>query len=490
MRRHLAVIVRRCYRQGVCAFSRALVSCVLLLHAGLASAQNTAGVHSVVGTVYDSVVGAPLVGASVHLAILGDAVVPRTATTDTAGRYLFDAVPAGRYVLGFYHDALTAWGLDAPLRVLDVGTTASVTADLAVPSSATIRRLRCGDDADIADGALVGSVRDAESLGALAGAQIAVRWRAFALDSGDYRVVSAGRSGIAATDGSFAICGLPLEAPLDLSVSAPGHRELAGAVLEVPVSGLSRIDLALTDSALTSGRAMVRGRVKYESGKPLATGRVLIETLNRAVPVVDGQFSIADLPAGSWVAQIQAIGVEPREMLVRASERDVDTVALVVRSGAQRLEAVTVVGKMDRNLTVLDDVLRRSRVGTGTTFLPGHPALRSAHFVSDVMREARGFQFMGPTKIRGRAIGSGARCQNVAVYVDDVRQPDGFTVLDQSVRIKDVLAIETWPDIRLAPVQYRRGTEPTRTNAPGSAEPAYPDSRPCALVLVWTQRRF
>ena len=191
----------------------------------------------------------------------------------------------------------------------------------------------------------------------------------------------------------------------------------------------------------------------------------------------NGEFVAANIPAGSWVAEARVIGVEPQDVLVTASAGVVTTAAITVSNGPQRLDAVTVVGKMDRNLRLLDEVLRRKRIGMGTTFLPGHPALRSAHFVSDVMREARGFVYQGPNKILGRAIAGGGPCLNVSVYVDDVRLPDGFALVDNAASIKEVLAIETWPDIMLAPVQYRRGAPP-------------PDPPPCALVLVWTRRSF
>jgi len=190
------------------------------------------------------------------------------------------------------------------------------------------------------------------------------------------------------------------------------------------------------------------------------------------------------------VAEARVIGVEPQDVLVTASADVVMTAAITVSNGPQRLDAVTVVGKPTRDLLVLDDVLRRSRVGMGTTFLPGHPALRSATFVSDVMRDARGFLYLEPNKILGRAHGKD-RCENVAVYVNDVRQPEGFAWLDHAAPIKDVLAIETWPDLGLAPVQYRRAVPATQNiGPPRSAYPGAPppEPPPCALVLVWTKR--
>jgi hypothetical protein len=133
---------------------------------------------------------------------------------------------------------------------------------------------------------------------------------------------------------------------------------------------------------------------------------------------------------------------------------------------------------MNRDLRVLDDVLRRKRVGMGTTFLPGHPALRSATFTSDVMKEARGFQWNGPENITGRS-----GCRDVAVYVNDVRQPDGFIGIDHIAPVNEVLAIETWPDMMFVPVQYRQSKlGRTRVVRGGSLS--------CGIVLIWTRRHF
>lgn len=468
-----------------------LIHCLLVatLATPLFAQESGRAGGSVRGMVYDSVASRPLAGASVQLAVRDGANAPRIALSDSAGRYRFDEVPAGRYVLGFYHDALTALGLDAVTRSIEVVADTAGVFELAIPSSALVRALRCGRSDAYAQGMLVGFVRDAESQAAIAGTKATLHWRAFALDSANYRVVETSATATIGDDGSLLVCHLPTEAPLDLLVTAPGHRDVAGTVVTVPASSIGNLVVLLADSALTMGNAMVRGRVTRESGKAVEAGRVVIKALGREVAVRNGEFVAVNIPPGTWVAEARVIGVEPRDVLVTASAGEVATAAITVSNGPQRLDAVTIIGKPSRDLLVLDDVLRRSRIGMGTTFLPGHPALRSAHFVSDVMREARGFLYQGPNKILGRAIGSGARCPSVAVYVDDVRQPDGFALVDHAAPINQVLAIETWPDILLAPVQYRHATGTTGGPNPmrGRGQPEPP---PCALVLIWTRRHF
>lgn len=438
------------------------------------------------GTVFDSIAGRPLYGAMIEVAADRSTRAPWATTTDSAGRYRVSGLPAGQYTVGFYHDALTALGLDAVTRTIGLTADTLVTVDLAIPSSAMVRALRCGQSDDYAQGMLVGFVRDAENRAPIAGTKATVHWRAFALDSANYRVVEASATATIDGDGSLLVCHLPTEVPLDLLVTAPGHRDVAGTVVTVPAGGIGTLAVLLADSALVTGSAMIRGRVTRESGKAVAVGRVVIKALGLEVAVQNGEFVAANIPAGTWVAEARVIGVEPQDVLVTATAGEVTTAAITVSNGPQRLDAVTVIGKPGRDLRVLDDVLRRSRIGMGTTFLPGHPALRSAHFISDVMREARGFLYQGPTKILGRAI-NGGRCVNVAVYVDDVRQPDGFALVDHAASINQVLAIETWPDILLAPVQYRRETGLMAGPNPSYGAPM-PEPPPCALVLVWTRR--
>lgn len=469
-----------------------LLWCVALLStAQLASAQASGALPVLRGAVFDSVAGKPLVGAVVQVVVPGSASAPWTAVSDLTGRYRVANLPPGRVVIGFYHDALTDLGLDAPTRLVELAIDAEAVVDLAIPSSEAIRTLRCGESSPFAAGMLVGFVRDAESRGAIAGSAAVVHWRAFALDSANYRVVEERARATVEDDGALLVCHLPVDAPLDLLVTAPGHRSIAGTVVMIPASGIGRLDILLADSTRTAGPAIIRGKVLRESGKAVESGRVIIKALGREVPVKDGEFAAADLPAGTWVAEARVIGVEPQDVMVTASDSAIATTSITVSNSPQRLDAVTVVGKPDRQLRLLDDVLRRKRIGMGTTFLPGHPALRSATFVSDVMREARGFLYQGPNRILGRVQPEGGPCPYVAVYVDDVRQPGGFAGLDHAASVKEVLAIETWPDIMLAPVQYRRGTMSTGGIAGSSGGIAeQPEPPPCALVLVWTRRRF
>ncbi|HEY3287414.1 MAG TPA: carboxypeptidase regulatory-like domain-containing protein [Gemmatimonadaceae bacterium] len=435
---------------------------------------------AVYGVVYDSVAARPLAGAAVQLAAAGATQAPHSTQTDSAGRYRIIGLAPGQYTLGFYHDALTALGLDAPTRGIALDADAEVMADLAVPSSRTIRTLRCGDeDAESSSGMLVGYARDARQQHAVAGTAVRLSWKAFALDSGSYRTVTERATASIEDDGAFLVCHLPIDAPLELDVTSPGHHRIIGSVTPIPPSGIGRLEIALADSAESHGDAIIRGRVARVNGKAVESGRVVVPALGREAAIARGEFTLGDLPPGSWVVEARAIGSEPQSLLVNAPEGASAMPTIALRSQVQALEAVTVVGKKDANLRLLDEVLRRKRIGMGTTFLPGAPALRSAILTSDVMREARGFVYSGQSKIIGRA-----GCQFTAVYVDDVLQAGGFADADMLAPPSEVLAIETWPDILLAPVQYRIAKGVNAPAVRGSLSGSY-----CAVVLIWTKNR-
>ena len=173
------------------------------------------------------------------------------------------------------------------------------------------------------------------------------------------------------------------------------------------------------------------------------------------------------------------IGTEPRATLVTVVDSASNEATVTVDNAVQRLDAVTVIGKMDRNTRVLEDVLRRRRHYAGTFFLPGSDAVNRASFTSDLLKEARGFTYAGRNKIFARG-----RDNCIALYVDDAFEPLALQVLDEAAPLKDLLAVETYPSIELAPVQFRF--------AFGRPDPSNFFGRigACAVVVAWTKRDY
>lgn len=438
------------------------------------------GRSAIRGIVFDSIASRPIAGAVVQVAASNPSRLPWTATTDSAGMYHIEGLPAGRYTVGFYHDVLMALGLESSTRGVELAGDSVVTADLALPSIGAVVALRCGTRASRTDrGMLVGVMRGASSNAAVAGAELRISWGAIALDSGSARVVEEEALASIESDGAYLVCGLPLDAPLDLRMGAPGHRQIAGPVVKVPRSGVEHLDLLLADSSELKGAGTLHGQVKTLSGRIVASGHVILAALGRDAMIRDGAFVLRDLPGGSWIIETRVMGTEPRATLVTVVDSASNEATITVDNAVQRLDAVTVIGRMDRNTRVLEDVLRRRRHYAGSFFLPGSDAVKRASFTSDLLKEARGFTYSGRSQVFARGRGD---C--IALYVDDAFEPLALDILDEAVPLKNLLAVETYPSIELAPVQFRF--------AFGRPDPLNPLARKaaCAVVVAWTRRDF
>ena len=204
------------------------------------------GTGSIVGTVVDSLTGAPLPGAFVFLSgtNLSD-------STDAEGRYRIDRIRPGRHVVSFLHPRLHEVGALPPQRVATMGDGDEATLDLAVPSVETMLRSYCPDAGDD-ERMIAGLVRERASGRPVAGARVAVGWRyASRLEAGSLVPAAAGRGRVSpegarfevdreeievTTDdaGFYRICGVPLGAALDL-VATVGERTVRRSL---PVSGV------------------------------------------------------------------------------------------------------------------------------------------------------------------------------------------------------------------------------------------------------------
>lgn len=185
------------------------------------------------------------------------------------------------------------------------------------------------------------------------------------------------------------------------------------------------------------------------------------------------------------------IGAPPQTILVEASDSAVAPSAIFLSDLSQRLEAVTVLGKMNRTTQVLEDVMRRSRYGAGSYFLPGNIHLRMAMYITEVMQNARGFRVKSDTEVVGRTMPRRIPCGKPAIFLDDAFFPGGIEMLNRSISIKDVLAMETYPDIDFAPIRFQTGFgTPPPDDRPLGARSMVGQVRlaPCAVIVVWTKR--
>ncbi|MEO8623734.1 MAG: hypothetical protein ABI625_21825, partial [bacterium] len=364
------------------------------------------------------------------------------------------------------HDVLNALGLESPVRGFELAADSSVIMDLAVESGATVRMKRCGKDAGGPfDGMLAGVVLDAAHEAPAAGADVKIRWVENTLQQNGFRSVPKQVVFTTGDDGQYLACGVPSDAAIDVVVVRKGFRSVTGQLL-IPSGGALRQDFLLADSGATHGTAAITGRAVHQDSSALRTGVISVDALALDTPIRDGAFSLGGIPAGTWFIELKAIGYQPRTMLANATNGSFAPLRIVLEKEAQTLEAVNVIGTASRDTRVLNAILERSHSATGTLFLPGNSWLETATSPADVLRAAPGFRQKDQYNVQGRG-----DCKTVAVYLDGNRMADLFS-LTFTVPMKSILAIEAYPDISLAPIQFRNQ----------AYEPA------CAVVAVWTKR--
>jgi hypothetical protein len=430
--------------------------------------QAQAPVRVVSGVVYDSVARAPLAGAVVQIALADSTMKIFSGIADASGRFSISGLPAGRFAIGFQHDALYALGLESPLRAFQLGDS-SLTVDLAIPSGQRVNAALCGNVArDAKDGMLTGYVVDARNERSLGGAVVLVQWLELSLTKGDYHTEPHRSTAPVDAQGHYVACGLATEAPIGVKVTMPGYRAI-DAQLSVPVGGVARRDFRLADSAAARGTSTLVGRVVHLDSSAVAAGRAAIADLALEVPVRDGVFTMPDLPAGTWEVEVLAIGYEPQTAIVDVAERTSTSSTIIISKRARLLDAITIIGKPTGDLKIMQDIVARNRTAFGSVFLPGNNALRGALYPLDVMRAARGFVYVSSDSVRARGCGDGATGKRIAVYLDGLRFKAGMEQIKNAVPMRELLAIEAYADATSTPLQWR-------------------DNDVCAVIAVWTKR--
>jgi hypothetical protein len=456
----------------------------LILVATPALAQGTRRVQ---GTVYDSIGRRPLPGAVVEVQMVDPdrnaasttALPGFVAISDSAGRFELGGLPRGLFAVGFQHHVLNALGLESPIRPLDLRNDSVARLDLAIPSGRAVRDVGCPGRAD--DGLLAGYVVNARG-GAPVTATIEVRWDEIMF--ANRRMTASHHEAKANPDstGRFSLCGLPAEAPLELRISSEGFRDIETEIV-LPETGVVHRDFRLAVVDTMPGSGTIRLRVVDDSGRMVASGRALIASLGREVPIDSGIATLGALPNGTWPIDVRAIGFEPGSALIDAEAATPTEGTIRIARMPQMLAAVSIVANASKaDEAILDAILARMRSAWGTLVLPSDLSLKNAAYASDAVRWARGFRTWG-SNVSGRPYSSGmgqAACisrdfippreKGMVVYLDGARVPFGLQGVNDAVRPEDILAVEAYPDVISAPAIWRTNDA-------------------CAVVAFWTKRR-
>ena len=435
----------------------------LVAAAGDLWSQSAVATGSLSGVVFDSLRMAPLAGASV-----APEGVPAVTRTDSAGRFTFDSLPAGRYAITVESDALDSLGVAVSTVTVDVvpGTPRSVR--LAVPSLRTLLALACrgmalGDDG----GVLAGVVRDAGTGAPLAGATVEVTWKIWTVYMGKMVAQPAQTAVTSGANGVFNACGVPSGAQVKLHARA-GARTSGELEVRVADFGIARRDLSVG----VGGAAVVRGTVTDAAGAALGGAIAQVEGDTTVATSDDrGAFQLAGVSSGTRVLEVRRVGLAP-------SRTEVD-----LRAGAP-LKAAIVLRAPPPVLTAV--VVRASR---------GSPAADAEGY------EARKVQGAGQFVDRDRIALYGSR--RAVELLHGVRGMDvHFTETGTTAFWVQSGAGNYFSQAQCAPSYFLDGIavdeallphandiENVEVYGPGMAPPRYGGARSsCAVVLMWSRR--
>ena len=375
------------------------------------SVQAAAVPRSVTGVVWDSVAKMPLVGATVQLVAADNpARFTRTAPSNILGRFTLNDIPAGRYIIGFFHPVLDSIGVQAPLREVHVAGDRPVMVDVAIPSPARLAAAICGIRPDASPGAvLVGIVREARDGSPASGVTVTGEWMELSFKSGKIAKDFPKHSMTTGDNGWFAMCELPSLGAVSL-MATRGADSTDLIEIEMPAHGFVRHELYLgaartTDvkvAATRSNRSPTTKKVHVGDGKlsgtvvaavggaPLANAQVSVADGPATRTNERGEFTLSDAPVGTRMLEVRALGYYPDRRLVHVVP-DAPSVRVSLATLKAVLDTVRVRGSRlsSRDRSGFAD---RKRTGPGRYWSAADIARRPAVFSSDIFRSIPGIR--------------------------------------------------------------------------------------------------
>lgn len=379
---------------------------------------------SVSGIVFDSVAARPLDGARVQLVATDDPSRTRTTLTRTDGTFRFDSVPSGTWLAGFYHSALDQYGVEVPLeRVRVIGTT-EVHTTLAIPSARVIIDNACGASDGQDAGLYVGFVRTTNGSPPKRRGHVQVQWNAYKVEAKGIALSTPTLEVETSEQGGFTVCGVPrggiMVARAWAGTDSSGYVELEVSKVgllrhDLVVAGNRTVDvgvrqgvasdsLAQMTTRVSRGDGTLKGRITHSGGAPIRDARVVLWGSGIEVTTNgDGQFTMSDLPLGSWTLEARALGFVRTRQAVDISENDGAPVNVKLDAVTAVLDTVRVLGQRIVLPPDMRDFERRRKAGFGTFIDEMEIERRHALYVSDLFRMVPGISVV-PTGMFSHAI--------------------------------------------------------------------------------------
>jgi hypothetical protein len=320
--------------------------------------------------------------------------------------------------------------------------------------------------------AVVGHVTDPETLKPVSQAEVSIAWTDFEISKefGLRRTPHVVRDTTNAS-GAYRLCGLPssLQATLQARRGSAVTAEIPISLGDRPVELRARSVLLAPDSAATSGKASVSGKVVLEGSPTNAGSRVeLAGTDIVALTDEKGEFTMRNLPSGSRMLIARHLGYAADVVPVDLSSHEEKRVTIKLPKFVAMMDPVLVTA---RRSAALDKIGFNDRKKTGFGYFIGPDRLEKLHpyQVTDILRQVPGIRVNyspnGETVSSSRGVGSGC----VQYFLDDMP----FTELvpgdiNHFVTGGEVVAVEVYQD----------------SNTPGRYMRA---GASCTTIVLWTR---
>ncbi len=476
-----------------------LLLCCAALSASSAHAQSAAPPPTgrLDGVAYDSVYARPLARASIQIAFAANVSVTRTVTADDHGRFAFDSLTPGQWIVGASHpwlDSLAIVQLTIGVDVKARGTTHAV---VAVPSARALIAQECGAGVvNDSSGYLFGTVRGATAPHAPTAGTVRLEWPESEIVNGTFRRRVRELRIPTTPTGEYSACGVPPDGLL--RIQAWSGADSTGVLLtDVPPHGIGRLDLTLgvartvpladsvrasdslavfeRDSARTTntltllrGSGAIRGVAQTVAGAPIANAHISVwGTGIDATTGVDGRFSLVDLPSGSRILDVRAIGYqsvrrvvviadnEPT-VVIAALDKPVDLTPIQIRAARGRMLGPDMRGFEQRRKGAIGrflDATQLARINaiTPTDYFRQIPSVR-------VVPGPYGDRVVFRSSLRGM-------CEPT-FYVNGV-PVGGFNTLEMYVNAPGIIGVEIYDNPVLVPTEFAAQT-------------------PCGSIVIWT----
>ena len=468
-----------------------------LLAPALLQSQQTAppaGRAIVTGVAVDSVRGGYLRGATV---IVSGTTL--SATTDSAGRFRIDSVPAGPHYLEVMHPLLDSLGLAVRSPSRDLAAGQAMSFILSVPSPATIVAAKCSaDDRARGAGALFGTVTEVDTESPATGATVSVEWLDVQLTNRSLNKLPQRRVGTVRADGTYRVCGIPDD--LSTGVLAVRGADSTGLVpvnfankvavvsFHVPAASAATASTPAPTTAAVAGRgdsadfkprgsAVLTGKVVDASGTPLASARVAVESDQTATTTDNqGVFRLTGLRTGTRSMSVRRIGFASMEVPVDVSAAEPRDVTVTMSRYVAVLDAVRVTAMREIGLQRVG-FTDRQKSSAGKFFdlaaIQTRNPQRLVNLLEGVSSLRSGVNADGKRYITGRHNGC------VGYVVDGIRwfstnPSDIESSPDSFISTAEIGAVEVYDELA-APPEYARYSF---------------SGEPCAVVVIWTKNKL